>query len=133
MSTRLAKWAEWAKSRAVKPTLSKKQRRICSHFQDVQFASTYDRAEVAGVPFACEGIQKRAKSKTCTVMVAKAGGAVDIGQVRTFLKWQPPWSQSRDERLELADVQWYESKGSNARLAGAPQVSKAFKSDPRGN
>ena len=51
-----------------------------------------------------------------------------IGQLRGFLRWQPPWGTTEDDMLEIADVQWYRPCGTNASLRGAPQVSRQFKS-----
>ena len=131
ISSQLQGWGQWAKE--VRPKLSRAERHMCAGLDDVPFAGAYDRAEIAGVPFACEKIQQKAKSKTCTVMVRASGGQLVIGQVRMFLKWIPPWGTSGGDALEIADVQWYGAKGRNARLFNAPQVSKAFQNDPAGN
>lgn len=56
-----------------------------------------------------------------------------VGQVRLFFKCLLRWAEQPDEVLELADVQWYGAKGVNAELCNASQVTRAFRSDVRGN
>ena len=41
--------------------------------------------------------------------------------------------QMPEEAIEVADVEWYGTKGVNTELCSAPQVSRAFRSDSRGN
>ena len=65
-------------------------------------------------------------------MVRSIGG-FSFGQIRSVIRWLPPWAESQSECLEIADVQWYASKGVNSNLFDAPQVSKQFRSDPMGN
>ena len=106
---------------------------MCEGIDEHALGYMCDRADIAGVPFACKHIQRRAKAKSCTAMVSCGDGTVAVGQIRSFIRFMPPWAELAADCLEIADVQWYGDKGSNEQLFGAPQVTKAFKSDPNGN
>lgn len=42
------------------------------------------------------------------------------------MHWQPPLGRSRDDFLEIADMQWFRNKVMNTKLADAPVISQAF-------
>ena len=64
----------------------------------------------------------------------EANGKVAVGQIRSLLRWYPPWAtRESDDFLDIADLQWFAAKGLNADLMYAPQVSRAFRSDREGN
>lgn len=126
----LPNWWDWAKQCHGLSTIDKQ---MCMGPDADEPVEAYDRAEVAGVKFTCAPHQKKARAKTCIVMVRAGEGCMAVGQVRVFIKWLPPWAVNPDEALELADVQWYGAKGVNAELCNAPQVTREFKSDLKGN
>lgn len=121
-------WSGWAEDQL----LDNLSQQMCHGPGPDPVVTGFDRAEVAGVPFACERIQKSTQAKICTVMVRVQQGGFAVGQVRLFFRWDPPWSTpatSKQHELEVADVQWYGKSGVNPRLFGAPQVFRHFVKD----
>ena len=123
-------WRSWASSQ---PDLSQAEKGWRYGSDEHDFVDGFDRADIAGVTFSCARQQQSAKAKGSTVMVRLGPGEWAVGQVRLFMRWLPPWATSQEDALELADVQWFGSKGNNAELCNLPQVTRAFESDPTGN
>lgn len=121
ITTMLPGWHLWAKRQ---PDLTKADRRMCRGPDAGEPVIGFDQASIAGVDFACFSHEKDLKGKRCTIMVRAGLGRLAVGQIRLLMEWLPPW---KGEPVEVVDVQWYGSKGTNAELCGAPQVTKAFK------
>lgn len=130
-------WATWARSQRHRRdaqgrrNLTRAQQKMCTGPDEPPLVWAYDRAEVAGVPFACETIQRNMKAKTCIAMIRSEGPSMRWVGFAMFFKWIPPWG-SKCDALDVADVQWCARRGENADLFGDPQVSRSFMSDRRG-
>ena len=132
----LASFMELAAEHQAVNSTNALRRKMCEGIDEFPMADVFDRAEISGVNFACEQMQSRAKAKSCTAMVrtpADDENRIAIGEIRSFLRWLPPWGSEPEDALDIADVQWYGSKGRNAGLLGGQQVTRAFKSDKQGN
>ena len=131
VQAQLSKWSQWATRPDLE--LSEEQHELCEGPTCLAYLS--DRADIGGVRFTSARVQERAAGKHCTIAVT-FDNFVAVGQVRSFMKWQPPWGRTEHDRIEVADVQWYKPRGRNSRLHRAPQVTWAFSSDifdPPGN
>lgn len=121
-------WQQWGSEQGLTGT----DALMCEGPDERPLAWLCDRADIAGITFACHRIQRRAKAKSCTAVIPY-GDSFQVGQIRAFIRWLPPWGKRQSQCLEIADVQWYAAKGTNEALFGALQVSRKFKSDPLGN
>ena len=116
---------------AAREGLSEEEQRWCEGPVQQPMTQLCDRATIAGITFACKRIQALQKAKSTTVMLGREDEPA-FGQVKAFMRWMPPWGQSNDDCLEIADVRWYASRGFSEELGMSPQVSRQSNSD-RGN
>ena len=61
-----------------------------------------------------------------------------VGQVQAFYTQEPPWAVGDFEQrqavvAQIADVKWFEYKGSNANVYNAPVYSRSFKPELNGD
>lgn len=123
---RLASWAGWAEG---EEELTAAEVAMCDGPDHEPMAHISDRAELAGVKFACYRVVRKARGKNCVVAV-RAEGGLWVGQLEAFVQWRAPWQAAGAARVELAYVRWYRSLGTNAGLLGAPVVSRKFARKP---
>ena len=99
----LAGWHNWADTM---PDL--KNTAMCSWTWGAHTGGKqYDRAVVNGHKFASKRIRKQAKASNSIIMIRPEGSLPQIGEVRGFYEFVPPWAMREPHGavLSIADLQ----------------------------